>query len=641
MFRRTIPLLALIALALSSTILHAETGSRALGVAGDRLEYRWGDSPADGRGSFSWMTGDSAAWQQFTLPGEPPGRDARTNLWVRVKIPDCVYPTPALMTSGVHQAFEVYLDGRAIYRFGELDSSGKAAFPGYRWHHIIPLPGDCGGKFVYFRVYSKFLNIGFSSLALGNRTDLVVSIVQRDIHKFSLGVIIAITGIVALVFFLSRRKKFIGQVPVNEQIYLYFSIFTVAIGVAIAADTALKELIWDAPMAWIHVRMACMCLFGVGLAGFIIQIDEIRYRFLLRGLFFLYVAYTFAAFLLVAAGLIGVMSLILPYNLLILVSIPIMLFCIAATSFRGNRDATIFTTGFVILIAVGVRDALMDMGMLPRGEFIHHWGILVFIVSLGIILARRFSDTYTRFYEYQQNLELARNIQRSNLPRQVPGVERLRISAKYIPMQRVGGDFYGFHAVDSKRMGVLLTDVSGHGIPSAMISSMIRLSFDLAAEHAHDPSRLLEALNAMLIEKIEKNFITASYCYLDLEQMKLCSGNAGHPSLYIWNNDGGRLVEIRPRGMFLGRFTDIQCVTEETDIRPGDKIVIYTDGITEAMNRRGELFGEKSLEDFIRGWHGLPAEEFIARLLDHVRAWSGRSDDGFDDDLTIIVIDVL
>jgi serine phosphatase RsbU (regulator of sigma subunit) len=625
-----------------SAALFADTTTRAAKsiTIRDNLEYRWGDSPLDERGRPAWAFDAATPWQNFNLPGEPPGRGGSDNLWVRVKLPGGVFDTPALMTSGVHQEFQVFIDGRVIYRFGEFDAAGRGIFAGYRWHHIIPLPRDFADKYVYFRIYSHFQSIGFSSLVLGDASTHVITIVRRDVHKLILGVLITLAGVLVLLYFIIGRKKNIGLEQIDDRIYLYFSIFTIFMGIAIASDTALKELIYDAPMAWIHIRLAGMICFAFGLMGFLLHINEIRHKILLQMLMVLFLLYAAASLILVAGGFITVMDIILPYNIILLVSIPVLLFCVVSSSLRANIDAIIITGGFFVLLLAGVRDALMDLGLLPRSEFTHHWGMLVFIAALGVVLVRRFTDTYNRFYEYRQNLELARNIQRSSLPKSVPVIERLHIAAKYIPMHRVGGDFYGFHVVDSRRLGVLLSDVSGHGVPAAMVSSMIKLSFDLARGQAHNPPGLLGALNTMLIDNIEKNFITACYCYLDLESMKMYVGNAGHPSLYLWKNSGERLVEIRPRGMFLGRFDEIYCVTEEAELERGDKIVIYTDGITEAVNRRGDIFGDESLESFIRQWHRLPAGDFITRLLDHVRDWSGRGPESFDDDLTIIVIDV-
>ena len=605
------------------------------------LEYRWGDSPHDESGFPEWIGDTAGHWDEFFLPGEPPERGAQSNLWVRFKLPDGRWNTPSLMTRGVHQVFEVYMEGKRIYRFGEFDSSGKGVFPGYRWHHIIPLPQGFAGKYVYFRIYSEFQNIGFSSLTLGDESAHILSIVRRDIAKFITGIVIAITGFLVFLFFLVRRRKYIGDELLNERIFLYFSVFTISMGIAITADTAVKELLINAPLVWIHVRLWGMILFALGIIGFILNIEEIRYKLLMRILQVIFIVYSLGALFLVATGIIPIMSIILPYNIILLVSIPVILFCIAASSVRGNIDAGILVGGFVFLIAVGIRDALIDMGILPRMEFSHHWGTLVFIIALGIILIRRFIQTYDRYHDYRVNLELARNIQRSNLPEKTPVLEGLRIAARYIPMQRVGGDFYGFHVIDGRRLGVMLADVSGHGVPAAMISSMIRLGFDMAGDSAREPAKLLCSLNGMLINKIESNFITASYCLIDLESMSLFAANAGHPALFLWKNKVEILREIRPKGKFLGWFDSAGIESETCDIDHGDRIVIYTDGITETANVKGEVFGEELLEVFIRERRALPADRFLSELIDHVRDWSGKSLEGFDDDLTVIVIDIV
>lgn len=604
------------------------------------LEYVWGDKSFNEQAIQSAEKMTAPQWRSFRLPHQPPGRKGNTGLWVRMIPPKSDFKSPAMMISSIHQVFQVYSGDKLIYAFGDFDSTGKGIFAGHKWHHIIPLPKNYHEKPVYFRIYSIFQSIGFSSIVIGDKSELIISIVRRDIHKLILGVFIALVGLMALVYYLLGSRKKIDSEPIDKSIYLFFSIFTTFMGIAIVSDTAIKELILDAPMMWIHVRLVSMIGFGFGLIGFLIQIEELRYKVLLKGLLYVFIAYALISFLLISLKVITVMEIILPYNIILLGSIPIVFFCILTSSLRANVDAIIIGAGFSILILAGIRDAIMDMGLLPRSGFIHHWAVFIFIASLGVVLFRRFDETHNRYYEYQQSIELARNIQWSNLPVSLPAMERICIAAKYLPMQRIGGDFYGFHEIDSSRIGVLLTDVSGHGIPSAMVSSMIKLSFDLVEDRAHDPSALLCSLNKMLINNIEKNFITACYCFLDLSGMNLYVGNAGHPAIFLWKCCSNMLEAIRPRGMFLGRFPNIDFVTEKHPLEAGDKIIIYTDGITETMNKKGELFGEERLASFIEKWHHIPAEEFVERLLAHVQNWSERSGKGFDDDLTIIVIDL-
>lgn len=604
------------------------------------LEYIWQDQSFNAQAIQFIAHNNTAQWKPFRLPHQPPGRNGNSNLWVRLTLPKTDVKSPAIMISSIHQVFQVYSGDKMIYAFGDFDSSGKGIFAGHKWFHIIHLPDNYQEKPLYFRIYSKFQNIGFSSLVIGDESELIISIVKRDILKLILGVFITFIGLLVLVYYLLGSNKKIDMEPIDKSIFLFFSIFSTFMGIAIVSDTAIKELIYDMPMVWIHVRLISMIGFGFGLMGFLTQIEELRYKVILKGLLYFFIAYAAISFLLISLKVITVMEIILPYNIILLCAIPLVFICILSSSLRANVDAIIIGVGFTILLIAGIRDAIMDLGLLPRSGFIHHWAVFIFIASLGVVLFRRFEETHNRYYEYQQSLELARNIQWSNLPVSLPVMKQLGIAAKYIPMQRIGGDFYGFHEIDSNQLGVLLTDVSGHGIPSAMVSSMIKLSFDLVEDRAHDPSALLCSLNKMLINNIEKNFITACYCFLDLFSMTLHVGNAGHPAIYLWKWGAHTLKAIRPRGRLLGRFPNIDFATEKYSLEAGDKIIIYTDGITETMNKKGELFGEERLASFIEEYHHLLANDFVERLLLHVQNWSERGDKGFDDDLTLIVIDL-
>src|SRR5580693_6944957 len=124
-------------------------------------------------------------------------------------------------------------------------------------------------------------------------------------------------------------------------------------------------------------------------------------------------------------------------------------------------------------------------------------------------------------------LEMARQIQLSILPRSTPKLQGLDIVANYIPMTSVAGDFYDFIIVDEKRVGILVADVSGHGLPSALIASMLQVALTAQASHAADPARVLSGLNQALCGKFEMNFVTAAYVYVDMEKKLLTYAGAG------------------------------------------------------------------------------------------------------------------
>lgn len=133
-------------------------------------------------------------------------------------------------------------------------------------------------------------------------------------------------------------------------------------------------------------------------------------------------------------------------------------------------------------------------------------------------MAKRSIRTEEALASIRNELEIARRIQTSILPEAMPQLNGLKIAAQYIPMSQVAGDFYDFLVLDDRRLGVLIADVSGHGVPAALVASMVKVAIAAQAEHAHGPAKVMEGLNSVLTEKLQGQFVTGAYLLLDLEQ---------------------------------------------------------------------------------------------------------------------------
>src|ERR1700727_2465830 len=135
----------------------------------------------------------------------------------------------------------------------------------------------------------------------------------------------------------------------------------------------------------------------------------------------------------------------------------------------------------------------------------------------------------------QKELETARQIQLSILPAEVPKLEGLDIAARYIPMTSVAGDFYDFIMVDEKHLGILIADVSGHGMPAALIASMLKIALAAQVPHAADPAQVLSGLNQALCGKFQHHYVTAAYLFVDIAKGTLTYAGAGHPPMLMWS----------------------------------------------------------------------------------------------------------
>ncbi|HZM09526.1 MAG TPA: SpoIIE family protein phosphatase [Candidatus Limnocylindrales bacterium] len=241
----------------------------------------------------------------------------------------------------------------------------------------------------------------------------------------------------------------------------------------------------------------------------------------------------------------------------------------------------------------------------------------------------------------QKEMETARQIQLSILPSQIPKIEGLDIAARYVPMTSVAGDFYDFIVVDEKHIGILVADVSGHGMPAALIASMLKIALSAQVAQAADPAQVLLGLNQALCGKFQHHYVTAAYLFVDLQKRTLTYAGAGHPPLLLWggSSDGGRAVE--ENGLFLGAFEFATYSSVELPLQPGHWGLLYTDGISETTNPLGIEFGTDRFREFLAKEESTSADHFADRLLEELSLWSARGpNEELDDDITLVALHV-
>ncbi len=240
----------------------------------------------------------------------------------------------------------------------------------------------------------------------------------------------------------------------------------------------------------------------------------------------------------------------------------------------------------------------------------------------------------------RNELETARQIQLSILPSEMPSVAGLDIAARYIPMTEVAGDFYDFIRIDEKRLGAFVGDVSGHGMPAALISSMLKIALAAQAPFASEPALVMAGLNLSLCGKFKGHFVTAAYLYVDTERRILRYAGAGHPPLVLSGKaegEGARAVE--ENGLMLGAFSFAEYTSVEMPFREGMRALLYTDGIVEMSNAAEEEFGIGRLVEFAGGRDEESAGEFVEALFGRLSQWNDRrSGPDREDDLTVLAI---
>jgi phosphoserine phosphatase RsbU/P len=265
-------------------------------------------------------------------------------------------------------------------------------------------------------------------------------------------------------------------------------------------------------------------------------------------------------------------------------------------------------------------------------------GFAALLISLGYVALEILFTNERRLLSIETELETARQIQSSILPGSVPEVANLRIAASYHPMTAVAGDFYQFIRVDEHRLGVLVADVSGHGVPAALIASMIKVAMQSVVPCAHDPREVLRGLHRILFMQLHDQFVSAAYLWLDTENCKALYSAAGHPPLLRWRE--GRLERIESNGLLFGVIPDPDYPVCDLAIHSGDRFLLYTDGMIEPQNASGDFFGDRKLEQVVRNNQSRPPSELSDQLLSEIRLWQPASL-AQQDDITLIVIDVV
>jgi phosphoserine phosphatase RsbU/P len=220
----------------------------------------------------------------------------------------------------------------------------------------------------------------------------------------------------------------------------------------------------------------------------------------------------------------------------------------------------------------------------------------------------------------------------------VPEFQRFRLAVTYLPMTEVAGDFYDFLNVSGPRGTILIADVSGHGVPAALIASMVKVA---AASHdgiASDPGALLSAVSRTLDGQLGGQFFTAMCVYLDGERGEIAYAGAGHPPLLHWRAAEQKLEMLHSEGLLIG-LVPSQYASRRTPVRRGDRLFVYTDGVLEATDRKGAFFGDERFHATIVQNATKSCAELGGSILEGMTRWSGSSH-AFDDDVTLIVVEV-
>jgi sigma-B regulation protein RsbU (phosphoserine phosphatase) len=449
----------------------------------------------------------------------------------------------------------------------------------------------------------------------------MVKLSIMDSFRFAVAVLITVSGVVSLALFRARIRW-------REDSLLYFGL-----GAAMYGTRLFLEAIHHAGGT---ADLLITLLIPIPLALFLAETAAPSWMKVMKW---------FAAGV-VAAGVFAVATRLLRLdpslatrtnNVVVLLAMPLF----AAMAFLPrrppDRDLRILQAGLVIFFLFVVYTNLVGLGVMqgPRIEFV---GFSVNLGCLGYVALARTQRNEERLLSLHKELEIARDIQSRLLPQSNSAVQGATIASRYIPATSVAGDFYDFLPKDGG-LGVLIADVSGHGIPAALSASMVKVAVRAQIDQASDPAKVLHGMNTILCGNLQGQFVSAGYLFLEPAQSRLTYSGAGHPPLLVWRSHQQQVESVEENGMLLGIFPGSPYTTRIAPLAAGDRCLLYTDGLLEAPDPSGEEFGAERLRGFVAEHASLAPQAFCDALVQKLTEWCGTART-LPDDLTVLAIEL-
>ena len=438
-----------------------------------------------------------------------------------------------------------------------------------------------------------------------------------------LGAAIVTVGLLAAAFYVLRRQW-------KDPALLWFSIFAVLYGVRLC--------IHHQPMWQLGERRPLLNWITIAI-GYLVPVPAFLFFRTLKllnpiGRMLMAIVSPVLVLLSLLALYIGPSHLLASINNAV-VTVSLAIFAAELVFNRtASKDTRLIHRGLTVFLLSALYENLADYVHLPYFN-IEPFAFVVLLISLGVVAGRRTLSREQQLTVIEKELQIAQRIQRAILPHAFPPSPHFRVAACYQPMRVVAGDFYDYLQPTSTEAGLLIADVSGHGVPAALIASMVKVVAASLSPMAGDPAKVLHRMNAELQGNVENQFVTAAYAYLNADTGELRYGAAAHPPLLLLRD--GTVQAIEENGLLLGAFDFAQYTSRTIPLRTGDRIVLYTDGLLEGTNAAGEEFGPERLAATLLGSRGLEPSECAERAVEAVQQWSASQ----TDDLTVLVCDYI
>ncbi|WP_108976988.1 PP2C family protein-serine/threonine phosphatase [Leptospira ryugenii] len=566
-----------------------------------------------------------------------------------------VFPAQGIYLNRIQEADKIYLNGVQIGGTGNFPPYGEYS-PNWYYKRLYYLPdglikrGAQNTIEIHVFYQNKTLPGGiFRSVPeIGNLELLRGNILVEDLRDLCILMLFFGIGAYQIFAIILRKKAF-------AQTYLLLS--------------SICFVFWRLPLlnithtysglsffTLLKIFFVSQTLFPAALLLFSYSIfrDPIRLKeFLLLALVF-----CIAAINLLPIGIADRIILLRIWEVLLL---PLVFFVIRGV-YRASRifkrEALLLGLGFLIVCIAGLIDILIDVTS-GKNIYLTQYGFLfLMLLSAVTVSARnaineqelseltrdlekrvqiRTEEINQKNYKLQEDLFFASQLQGHLLPKDPPDLHGLRLHPTYLPMEQVGGDFYDWVVIDQDRLLLFVADVAGHGVPAALVSSMVKVQFREIAKDTFRPGAVLSRMNDSLIHLVSKYYITASCALIDLKTQTITLSSAGHPNPFVYNVNVPQFQFFKVRGSILGWRESFVYPEVEESLHPGDRIIFYTDGVTEARTD-GKMFGESSLIRIVQSSRNKSIQELAEAIQIEILDFS---DSELKDDITYVILEIV
>lgn len=240
-------------------------------------------------------------------------------------------------------------------------------------------------------------------------------------------------------------------------------------------------------------------------------------------------------------------------------------------------------------------------------------------------------ELYDKNQQIKKELEIAKRVQEFIIPKDFSQIDYPLITGIYLPIEDIGGDYFDCYELPDNKVGFIIADVTGHGIPAALVMTMSKMIFSIYAAQYPNPKELLSVVNwKMRGLLLDTQYITSFFVIFNRNTNTIHFSNAGHTRALFYRATSQKILALDTNGFFIGISDDQSYEEKSLRVQSGDKMLLYTDGVTEIKNSIGQEFGEKGLATFIRQNNTLRGRELcdaLIRTLRHFTALEKRNDD--------------